>query len=128
MEIRLLEGYLNEILARQSMASRGILESRMAVEALKTLPANGGSEMLVSIGGGVFVNGKSEPIDKLVVSIGSDYAVEKSQEAAMTFLEERINGMGQVIESLEKQKSEISARMNQDRSALNEILSNRAKQ
>lgn len=121
-ELRILETYYNEVNARQTLLTRVMVESRAAFEAVKAFPQSGTSEILVPIGGGVFIEAQAPPPDHLVVNIGADIAVRKTRESALAFLEERLAEVEKAISSLEAQKAELSKRIEATRAELSRLV------
>jgi prefoldin alpha subunit len=127
MELRMLEGYFGEINTRESLLARAIVESRAALEAIRSFPSNETSDVLVPIGGGVFIEVSAKPPDKLLVSIGADVMIEKTKDGAVSFLEERIKELENAISNLEGQKAELAKRIESNRAIISSILEKQKK-
>ncbi len=121
VEIRILETYYNELENRESIAGRAIVEGRAALDTLKALGTDTSSEALVPIGGGFFIKSTTPPIDKLVVTVGADVAVEKTKDDAIRFMEERLGQLEQAVSTLETQKSELARRIEAGRLGISKI-------
>ncbi|MEM2873214.1 MAG: prefoldin subunit alpha [Nitrososphaerales archaeon] len=127
MELRMLEGYFGEINTRESLLARAIVESRAALEAIRSFPSNETSDVLVPIGGGVFIEVSAKPPDKLLVSIGADVMIEETKDGAVSFLEERIKELENAISNLEGQKAELAKRIESNRAIISSILEKQKK-
>lgn len=127
IELRMLEGYFNEINTRESLLARAVMESRAALEAIRSFPSNEVSDFLVPIGGGVFIEASAKPPDKLIVNIGANVMVEKTKEGIINFLEERAKEIGNAISNLEAQKAELAKRIDANRAAISSILEKQKK-
>ncbi|MGB9660328.1 MAG: prefoldin subunit alpha [Nitrososphaerales archaeon] len=127
MELRMLEGYFGEINTRESLLARAIVESRAALEAIRSFPSNEISDVLVPIGGGVFIEVSAKPPEKLLVSIGADVMIEKTKDGAVSFLEERIKELENAISNLEGQKAELAKRIESNRAIISSILERQKK-
>ena len=121
-ELRVLESYYNEVDARETVLARAILENRAALEAVKSLPQTSLSEILVPIGGSVFIHAQAPPPDSLIVNVGADVAVEKTRDGTVTFLEERIQEMEKAVTTLETQKGDLGSKINSIRLEINSLL------
>jgi len=107
--------------------ARAIVESRAALEAIRSFPSNETSDVLVPIGGGVFIEVSAKPPDKLLVSIGADVMIEKTKDGAVSFLEERIKELENAISNLEGQKAELAKRIESNRAIISSILEKQKK-
>ncbi len=123
----MLEGYFGEINTRESLLARAIVESRAALEAIRSFPSNETSDVLVPIGGGVFIEVSAKPPDKLLVSIGADVMIEETKDGAVSFLEERIKELENAISNLEGQKAELAKRIESNRAIISSILEKQKK-
>jgi prefoldin alpha subunit len=123
VESRVLEGTFNELTARQNLLERGLLESRAALDAIKGLSDNPGSEVLTQIGGGAMLRSPPPATDIVLVSVGAGVVLEKPKEEAIAILEERARDLEKTIVSVLGQRNEIAQRLNSDREALNSLLS-----
>lgn len=124
---RLLESYLNEVSARQSMVARAILESNAALEAIKGFSSQGNSDLLVPIGGGLFLKALAPPPDVVIVNVGADVAVEKTREEAIAYMEERVKDLEKATSVLESQKAELTSRVNSERAAIGRLIEKQRK-
>jgi prefoldin alpha subunit len=127
IELRMLEGYFNEINTRESLLARAVMESRAALEAIRSFRINEASDFLVPIGGGVFMEASAKPPDKLIVNIGANVMVEKTKDSTTNFLEERTKEIESAISNLEAQKAELAKRIDANRTAISSILEKQKK-
>jgi len=127
IELRMLEGYFNEVNTRESILARAIMENRAALEAIRGFSSNEVSDLLVPIGGGVFIETSAKPPDKLIVSIGANVMVEKTKDGIINFLEERIKEIEDAISNLESQKAELARRIDANRAAISSIAEKQKK-
>ena len=127
IELRMLEGYFNEINTRESLLARAVMESRAALEAIRSFPSNEVSDFLVPIGGGVFIEASAKPPDKLIVNIGANVMVEKTKDSITNFLEERAKEIESAMSNLEVQKAELAKRIDTNRAAISSILEKQKK-
>ncbi len=121
-EFRLLENRMNEANSQREILTRAFLDARAGVVTLKELGTSSTSEVLIPLGGGVFVNGKTPPVDKLLVAIGADVVVEKSIDEALKYLEERVKGMENAVVGLDAQRNDINNKIIEKRESINNIM------
>ena len=122
LELRVLEGYLKEIDVRESVVARAIIESRSALEAIKGFSSSSSSEVLMPIGGGVFLEASAPPLDKLIINVGAGVVIEKTKQETVDFLEERIKEFESAIQNFEVQKSDLASKINENRVTINSIV------
>ncbi len=124
-EIQALQAYLQEygqqaeILTGQlQMLEDGRMETIAAIESLRSLAAQGDQPVLLQIGGGAMVRARIEAPDQVLVNIGADVTVERSNSDAVEFLKDRITEMEasgkKLVENIDRirnQMNEISRRI-----------------
>jgi prefoldin alpha subunit len=120
-EIRLLETYYQEALARVQAASTALSDSRSAIEAINGITLDPKNEFLVPIGGGLLLPVKDLGVTKLLMSVGAGVVIEKDLDSAKAFLQARQKELEKALSSLEQQRREIGGRLDQDRAVLRQI-------
>ena len=124
-ELLALEQYLKqygqqaEIFAGQlELLENGRMEALAAIDALQGLLESGDGTVLLQIGGGASVRAKVLETDRVLVNIGSDVIVERSNADAVGFLKDRITEMeaserkvAETLEKLRAQMNEIAKRI-----------------
>ena len=121
-EFRMLEGRLNEVSAQREMLVRALIETRGGLTAIKGLDILSSSEVLIPIGGGVFIDAKTPPSDKFLVGIGADVIVEKNREETLNYLEDRIKEMENAVAGTDAHRSDLNNRMIVKREKINELI------
>ncbi|MFQ6135040.1 MAG: prefoldin subunit alpha [Nitrososphaerales archaeon] len=122
VEFRLLESRLNEVNSQREILIRALIDARAGLVALRGLDTSSSSEVLMPLGGGVFVNGETPPVDRLLVGVGADVVVEKSRDEALKYLEERVKGMENAVVGLDAQRNDINKKLIERREAINNII------
>jgi len=126
-ELLTLEQYLKqygqqaEIFAGQlELLENGRMEALAAIEALQGLLEAGDGTVLLQIGGGASVRAKILESGKVLLNIGSDVIVERSNKDAVDFLKDRITEMessekkvAETLDKLRAQMNEIAKRIEQ---------------
>lgn len=124
-ELMTLQNYLQEygqqaeIFVQQlQMLENGRLEAHAAIESLEEMLAADGGSVLLQIGGGASVRAKVVEPEKVLIAIGSEVIVERSNKDAIDFLKERIMEMeasqkkvAETLDRLRAQMNEINKRI-----------------
>lgn len=121
-EFRMLEGRLKEISAQSEMIMRALIETRGGLTTLMGLSISSSTEVLMPIGGGIFMDAKAPPSDKFLVSIGADVIVEKPKDDALKYVEERIKEMENAVSGIEAHKADLNRKMLAKRESINELI------
>ncbi|HWQ67035.1 MAG TPA: prefoldin subunit alpha [Methanospirillum sp.] len=126
-EVQSLQAYLNqynqqaEVYSRQlGMMEEGIREGNGSIETLKSLAEAGDASVLMPIGGGLNVRARIEHPDEVYVNIGSEIILQKTNEGAISYLQDRITEMEasaknltEVLQKIDAQVKDISKRLEQ---------------
>lgn len=119
---RILEAYMNDIVAKESTAMRLIEEARLASSAMNNLTAGDQSESLVPVGIGVYVRALIPPVDRLLVNVGAGISIEKNKQDTLNYIESRIKEFEAASRQLVGQKQQIELRMAQIQEQINNML------
>ena len=125
-EVQALQQYLQdygrqaELYTQQlQLIEEGRMEAAAAIEALKSIstPDEDGV-VLLQLGGGASVRARLLEPEKVLLNIGSDVIVEKSNSAAIEYLKDRITEMeasgkkvAETIDRIRTQMNEIARRI-----------------
>ena len=120
-EIRVLESYYNEIVARILAASAGLSDIRSSVSSVESLSENQGKDFLFPIGAGLLLPSGNVSSKRLIVSVGAGVFVEKDLISAKVFLIAREKELQSALTSLEQQRREISSRLEAGKNILQQI-------
>lgn len=120
-ELMTLQHYLKEygqqaeiFVGQLDMLENGRMEALAAIEALEAMIVNEDAVVLLQIGGGASVRAKVLEPDKVLVSIGAEVVVERSNKDAVEYLKERLIEM-------EASQKKVAETLNHLRSQMNEI-------
>ena len=120
-ELQALQFYLNEygqqaeIFTRQlELIEQRRIEALAAIESIKSLNGEKEPVVLVPLGGGATVRARVEEPWKVLVNIGADTILQRTDGEAVTFLQDRITEM----EAMEKK---VAGTIDQLRGQINEI-------
>jgi len=124
-ELMTLQHYMKEygqqaeiFVGQLEMLENGRMEALAAIEALEAMLAADDGIALLQIGGGASVRAKVIEPDKILLSIGAEVIVERSNKDAVEFLKERIMEMeasqkkvAETLDRLRSQMNEINKRL-----------------
>jgi prefoldin alpha subunit len=119
---RILEAYMNDIMTRQVTLSRLMEEAHLASNTIQTITSESDVESLMPIGIGVYVKTLVPPIKKLLINLDAGVAIEKSREDALNYVETRIKEYEVAARQFEAQRQEITMRINQLQSQINQMV------
>jgi prefoldin alpha subunit len=122
-QLKMLEAYLNDLITRESTIIRFLQEARLVIDAIRGLSSSTGEvDTLLPLGIGVYVHAKVNANDKLLVSIGSDIAIEKGKDDAINYIEGRVKELENALVAVNNQKQEIQMRIESIRGEMNTIM------
>ena len=124
-ELMTLQHYMKEygqqaeiFVGQLEMLENGRMEAFAAIETLEAMVAADDGTVLLQIGGGASVRAKVLEPDKILLSIGAEVVVERSNKDAIEFLKERIMEMeasqkkvAETLDRLRTQMNEINKRL-----------------
>jgi prefoldin alpha subunit len=120
-ELMTLQHYLKEygqqaeiFVSQLDMLENGRMEALAAIEALEGMRESEDATVLLQIGGGASVRAKVLEPDKILLSIGAEVVVERSNKDAVEYLKERLIEM-------EASQKRVSETLNHLQSQMNEI-------
>lgn len=124
-ELMTLQQYLQEygqqaeiFMQQLQLLENGRMEALAAIESLEDMLTAGEGTVLLQIGGGASVRARVEEPEKVLLAIGSDVVVERSNQDAIEFLKERVMEMeasakkvAETLDRLRGQMNEINKRI-----------------
>ena len=119
---RILEAYMNDVMTRQVTVSKLMEEAHLASNTIQTITSESDVESLMPIGIGVYVKSVVPPVKKLLINLDAGVAIEKSREDALNYVETRIKEYEVAARQLEAQRQEITMRINQLQSQINQMI------
>jgi len=125
-EIRILEGSVTALQSRLEFVRATISEVTVAhdtISGLKQLQS--GDPVLVPVGAGAYIRMSVADSRKLMMSIGAGAAMEKNVESSVEDLKSRLQDLEKARTSIEQQLQQTLSRYQQDREALEDIITQR---
>lgn len=92
-EIQLLDEKKAEATRLEAVIRHHLKEAESTIESIKELEKETGEDTLVPLGADVYVKSKISSNSTVLVSIGANVVLEKDNQFALNFLEERIKGL-----------------------------------
>lgn len=121
LQLKLLESHYNDLVARESILSHILVESRAALSAVSALSEKEEAEIIVPIGGGLLLPVTYKPEKKVFVKLGAGVVIEKDREQVSSFLNKRIEEIEKALNGIIAQKGEIVEKMESLRSELERV-------
>jgi prefoldin alpha subunit len=121
-EIRMLEGALNEISARQNLLERILVDTRTSIETIKGISSTSSEDVLIPVGAGVLLRSIPPKVDRVLINIGANVVVEKDREDATQFMEKRAKELEESLGAIITQRNQVAQRLDSDRRAAQTIL------
>jgi prefoldin alpha subunit len=124
-ELMTLQHYLKEygqqaeiFVSQLDMLENARMEALAAIEALEAMLVTDDGIVLLQIGGGASVRAKVLEPDKVLLSIGAEVVVERSNKDAVDYLKERLIEM----EASQKKVADTLARLQSQMNEINKRL------
>jgi prefoldin alpha subunit len=111
-EIKMMEGTAQILEQRLQLVGANISELRLAQGSLEDLKkVEVGSNLLVPVGGGIFMNARLGDTGRVIVGVGADVSVEMEHEAAVNDVAERLQELEKAHESAQEQLGQILSQL-----------------
>ena len=123
LEMRYLEQTAETLQQRISMVNAAISDltyANLALDGIEKEKEN--AELLVPIGGGVYVKVKLEDTNKVIIGMGAGVSIEKTLPEAKTTLKERLDELEKTLNVAQQQFTQVADRINSGRSRLETLL------
>ena len=108
---RTLESRINAFTSRRNLLVAKMLEIENTLNSIDEIEKNQEKEILIPIGSNVHVPGKLRRIDKIIVELGANVAIENSVEEAKQILVKRKKILENGLMVLEKEIVKLSNEM-----------------
>lgn len=119
---QLLQQRLEELNQQGSLIEKTYFEVMATKEGLSNLKAISNGSLLVPLGSGLYIQGRGIPdaSDKVLVNVGSNIVVEKTQKETESMLDERAAELENALNQVATEMQKVSEQMNQIAHALQE--------
>jgi prefoldin alpha subunit len=123
VEIRMLEATAEYLQTRVNLINAALTELNLASMSLEGIEKKDSDHIFVPIGGGSYIKARLEDTDKIVYGIGAGIAIEKTIKEAKEGIANRIDELNRAKAALEQQLNQVSAKLQEERSRLQELSS-----
>ncbi|MCD6509223.1 MAG: prefoldin subunit alpha [Thermoprotei archaeon] len=106
-----------------NMLRTNLTNAREALNALKD--KNEGHELLIPIGGGVYIYGSLENAKSVLVDLGAGYVIERSFDTAIEYINTRLNEIDKSMKDLVNQLNQVTGKLSEIEPILRKYLSER---
>jgi prefoldin alpha subunit len=111
-EMRMMEGTVEALNQRSSLLTSATAELKLAQRSLNELQnIEEKNQLLVPIGGSVFINAELGNISKVIIGIGADISIEMDYEDAIQNITDRLEEMEKVQGSVQQQLVQVIAQL-----------------
>lgn len=121
-ELQLMQGTAETLQQRLSVLQNAIADLTVAKESITGLKeVEEGAPILVSTGGGTFVNANLGDLSNILVNIGANVSIEMDLDQAQEDMAGRLDEIQKAGQSVQQQLEEILAQMQIRRDTLNRL-------
>ena len=103
LRYQILENRGNALMKRREMLITRMVEIESTLNSVDDLKKSGGEDILLPIGSSVHVKGELKKVDKMIVELGANTAMESTVEGVKKILEKRKKILQDGLASLEKE-------------------------
>ena len=122
VELRLMQGSAEVLQQRLDLLSTAQTDLRVADSSLKALKdIEDGTNILVPMGGGAFIDAKLGDLSKVIVGIGAGASLEMDQEAALEDVSNRLSEVEKAAQSVQQQLEQILGQMQIHQDGINRL-------
>jgi len=111
VEYQMLEEKFKQLNERRELFTMRLMEIEQTEQAIEELKKSKGNDILVPLGSSLFLPGKIDKKEKLVIGIGADVALEKDVSEARKILEKRRKILEDGLENVQKNMLQIANQM-----------------
>ncbi len=105
---QMLENKANALMKRRKLLITKMLEIEFTLNSIDEIKKNGGENIVLPIGSGVHVKGELEKVDKMIVELGANTAIESTVEKTKEIVEKRKKILEDCLVSLEKEMVNVN--------------------
>ena len=99
--LQMMKQQLNTLAEQKNLINERIAELAVSIDALKKLKdVKEGQNIMTTLGSNVFVSADIRDTEKVLVNIGNGILARKSREDAISFLDLRMNEIGDIDKEL----------------------------
>lgn len=123
LEYQFLEEKFKELQQSRELFTMKIMEINQSSEALEEIEKSKQDDVFLPLGSSIFVPGKIDKKEKMIVGVGADIAVEKNIGEIKELLEKRKKTLENGLESVQNNMLEIANQIRVLEPKIQEMLS-----
>ena len=104
---QILESKANALMKRRELLITKMLEIEATLNSIEEIKKSDGEDILLPIGSSVHVKGGIKKVDKMIVELGANTAIESTVEKTKKILEERRKILQVGLTTLEKEMTNV---------------------
>ncbi|MDG6935039.1 MAG: hypothetical protein JRN68_10135 [Nitrososphaerota archaeon] len=112
LQARLLEEYYNDLISRENILTRLLVENKNSVAALQGIDDTQDMQLAIPIGGGANLPVVFKASQKILLNISADVAIEKPKSEAIQYLLDRGKEINNALATTLQQKDETAKQIN----------------
>jgi len=121
-ELQLMQGTADTLQQRLAILQNALADLRVAEESLKGLSeTEGGSSILIPMGGGTLVNAQLGDTSKVIINIGAEVSIDMPLEDAQKNVADRLENVEKTNTSVGQQLQQLLAQMEVHRDGINRL-------
>lgn len=121
-ELQLMQGTADTLQQRLAILQNALADLRVAEESLKGLSeTEGGSPILIPMGGGTLVNAQLGDTSKVIINIGAEVSIDMPLEDAQKNVADRLENVEKTNTSVGQQLQQLLAQMEVHRDGINRL-------
>ena len=121
LRYQMLEERFKQMNQQRELFAMKLMEIEQTKQAIQEIKSKE-SDVLVPLGSSVFLPGKVEKENKIVVGIGADIVVEKNADEVKKILEDRKKTLENGIENVQKNMLQVAQEMQSLQAEAQELL------
>jgi len=111
IELSVLDARMKQLDEQLRVMEQQMYDNQMTESALEDISGKKNSEIMLPLGGGIFIPGKVESTDKVVIHLGNKVFAKKKLEDAKKFLQKQKDRMTREGERIGKEMQMIFEKM-----------------
>ena len=111
VELSILDQQLKQLEQKAIELEKNVYELQLSSLALEDLQGKKGSEVMIPLAGGIFVRGKIEDAEKVIVHVGNKILAKKTLDQAKKIVEKQIDKLSKERLKIDKEMNKMIAKM-----------------
>jgi len=122
MEYQMMEEKMKQIGQQRDLFATKLMEIEQTEQAIREIEKSKQEDVFIPLGSGLFLPGKIDKKEKIIVGIGSDIIMEKGSEEIKKILEERKKILENGMENIQNNMLQIAQEMKSLQTEVQKLL------